>query len=100
MYLFLRCLQLLYLEVKFQVIPTVFNNEEKKIGALKHTNLKPCANYGSTKKADQNLISKYITDKTQWEGSKCISIHEPTLGNSKYIINISFIIGYTCHFDI
>lgn len=25
MYLFLRCLQLLYLEVKFQVIPSVFN---------------------------------------------------------------------------
>lgn len=49
MYLFLRCLQLLYLEVKFQVIPTVFNYEEKKIGALKHTNLMPCANYGSIK---------------------------------------------------
>lgn len=47
MYLFLRCLQLLYLEVK--VIPTVFNYEEKKIGALKHTNLRPCANYGSIK---------------------------------------------------
>lgn len=49
MYLFLRCLQLLYLEVKFQVIPTVFNYEEKKIGALKHTNLMPCANYRSIK---------------------------------------------------
>lgn len=48
MYLFLRCLQLLYLEVK--KIPTVFNYEEKKIGALKHTNLRPCANYGSIKK--------------------------------------------------
>lgn len=47
MYLCLRCLQLLYLEVK--VIPTVFNYEEKKIGALKHTNLRPCANYGSIK---------------------------------------------------
>lgn len=32
MYLFLRCLQLLYLEVKFQVIPTVFNYEEKRYG--------------------------------------------------------------------
>lgn len=30
MYLFLRCLQLLYLEVK--VIPTVFNSEEKRYG--------------------------------------------------------------------
>lgn len=49
MYLFLRWFQLLYLEVKFQVIPTVFNYEEKKIGALKHTNLRPCANYGSIK---------------------------------------------------
>lgn len=49
MYLVLRCLQLLYLEVKFQVIPTVFNYEEKKIGALKHTNLRPCATYGSIK---------------------------------------------------
>lgn len=47
MYLCLRCLQLLYLEVK--VIPTVFNYEEKKIGALKHTNVRPCANYCSIK---------------------------------------------------